>query len=58
MSDGGFFASPYADPFREGWESWGDPGAGNPYDDGSEDAEEWDAGRASAAFFHAERTPA
>lgn len=45
------FTSPYADPFAEGWESW-ESGGGNPYEIGSEDAEEWDAGRASAAQFY------
>lgn len=45
------FTSAYADPFAEGWESW-ESGGGNPYEIGSEDAEEWDAGRESAARFH------
>jgi hypothetical protein len=44
-------ASPYADPFAEGWASW-ESGGGNPYESGSEDAEEWDAGRESGAAFH------
>ena len=45
--------SPYADPFAEGWKSWGDPGAGNPYDPESEDWEEWEDGRRMANNYHA-----
>ncbi len=53
---------PHADPFAEGWLSYAS-GAGNPYDAASaepeerEDAEEWEAGRHSAAAFHGQ-TPA
>lgn len=44
--------SPSADPFIKGWESSGDPGAGNPYDAGSEDFAAWNDGREWANTFY------
>lgn len=42
----------YADPYTDGWFSWDDPDARNPYEAQSEDWEAWDVGREMAIVFH------